>query len=110
MKTLYIIACCLFLTAIAFDLTCKNYYTTALMIRAKSMSFSDLERTKAIVLANTNGQTGFGFGLAGLFTAGLAVAAWIMSATMDRRDGKRFTPAIPLLLCVVYVFEMLTQV
>ena len=109
MKTLYVTACCLFLTAIAFDVTCKSYYGTAMVIRAKSLSFSDLERTKAIVLADTKNRIGLGFGLTGLSTAGLAVVAWIMSATRGRRDGKRLTPAIPLLLCVVYLFEMLTK-
>jgi hypothetical protein len=110
MKTLYIIACCLFLAAIAFDVTCKHYYTTAMVIRAKSMRFSDLEKAKAIVLADTKGRIGLGFGLTGLLTAGIAVAAWIMSATKGGRAGKRLTPVIPLILCVVYLIEMLTMV
>ena len=110
MKTLYIIACCLFLAAIACDETCKNYYTTAMVIRAKSMRFSDLEKAKAIALADTKGRIGLGFGLTGLLTAGIAVVAWIMSAIKGGRAGKRLTPVIPLILCVVYLMEMLTKV
>ena len=108
MKTLYVIACCLFLAAIVSDVTSKRHYATAAIGRAKSINLSDFERKTASDKSHAEVQIGTRFGITGMVAAGLGAAAWIASFTSGRRKGRRLTPVIPLILCVAYVMALLT--
>ena len=110
MKALYVIACCLFLTAFASEWVSEDHYTTAMVAIAKSIGLTEAEQTKAKALSIVEVQVGNRYCLAGLFAAGLGVAAWIVSFTRGRREGRRLTPVIPLVLCVAYVMELLKMV
>jgi len=103
MKPLYIIACCLFLAAIALDITAKRHFSAATRALAKSAGRGQLEKAQAWDKADAAVQVGSRFGFAGLVAAGLGLGSWFASFAKGKRQGKRLTPVIPLSLLIMYV-------
>ena len=107
MKTLYAIACCLFLAAIASKFVAEQHFATATIDRAKSYRLGDVQPMKSRHRSEAEVQIGNRFVFAGLPVAGLGIAAWIASSAQGRREGKRLTPIIPSVLCIAYVMSLL---
>jgi hypothetical protein len=106
-KLMYLIACCLFLAAIASNWSAERHYATAAITTAKSTKLDEFERNAAMHRPNAEIQIGARLGIAGLFAACLGVVAWVGSFTIGRRRGKRITPVIPLILCCTYLMQLL---
>ena len=107
MRTLYIIACCLFVTAISSNILAQRHFSTATMTRAKSTKLSPPDQMRSRETSKADILLGEKLTLTGLLAAVLGVTAWIASFVKGRHHGVRFTPTIPLFLCLAYVMNYL---
>jgi hypothetical protein len=103
MRSLYTIACCLFLTAITCDLIGKRYYAKAAGTVASMNELGGSERAQAAHESRTAARIGDFFSVAGLAAAGLAGLCWCGSLFRDNRQSRRYRWAISSTLLITYL-------
>lgn len=103
MKTLHILACCLFLAAIAADLCGKCYHSRAMRCNAELIRAGRFSDASARADAEAAMHTGNGLVALGMVTAAIGLIAWLSSAILAKWQGKRVAYALPLAVFVAYV-------
>jgi hypothetical protein len=103
MKTLYVLACGLFLTAIVADVCGKHCFATSAAFQAamtgtgpKDRALAKQESDAALVVGNQLCIIGFA-------TASLGLAAWLTSVVLANRQGRRAPLVVPLVMLVAYI-------
>jgi hypothetical protein len=110
MKTLHIMACCLFLAAIVADFGGKSYYSTAATTLAKAVAAGRTDDATARVEANAALSTGNRLTSLGMVIATIGLAVWLTSIILGRRQGRRMSPVVPLVMFAAYVLLFLLMV
>jgi hypothetical protein len=103
MKTLYVLACCLFLSAIAADFCGKYFYSRAMKLRAEASRAGENNAQSTIALSKRAMLNGNGFTALGMVMAMLGLIAWLISAILGKLHGKQPRHSIPLVMLVTYV-------
>ncbi len=103
MKTLYVIACCLFLAAIVLDGYGKHYASTAAQISAKAVEASESDRAFARQESDAGLHKCALLNGLGMVTAAAGLPVWLASLILAKRRGKRMSPVLPLVLFVGYL-------
>ncbi len=110
MKALYIIACCMFIAAIACQLNALRHAGQAATVLAKAVSADESGRAAANQEADASGRIHRKYSVAGMSAALLGAASWVGSWTEGRRTTRRLTPVWPLVLLIAYVMLNLVMV
>jgi hypothetical protein len=110
MKALYIIACCMFLAAIACQLKALGHAGHSTTVLAEAASLDESGRAMARQQADASLRIATTYSLAGVVTAGLGIALWAGSRIRGRRATGRLTPVCPLVLLIAYVMLSLVMV
>jgi hypothetical protein len=105
MKTLYILAWCMFVAAIVLDFCGKTFYSRAATGMARATMIDQEERLPAIEEAHAAARSADCFAWAGMIFAGLGLVFWVASMV----KGKNIT-LIPFLLFVAYIMLFLLMV
>ena len=112
MKTLYIVANCMLLCAIACDATAESYCASGMRAIARATAYGPRqgtpERETVELEAGAAVRSAGWFKPAGLLAAGIGVASWVASVVQGKRSGRRLTPVIPWVLFLTYamVFQL----
>ncbi len=110
MKALYIIACCMFIAAIACQVNASRHVGDALAVRAKALSADESGRAVAKQEGDASLAIAKKYTLAGAYAAVLGIVLWVGSWIKGRRTARRLTPVWPLVLLIAYVMLNLVMV
>lgn len=108
MKTLYIIACCLFLVAIASSLIGKRYHAVAIQVMNRSTGAESSLAVESFYKIYGLASKGHSFYLFGIEATVLGLGLWLVSFVIGRRKGQRLTQVLPIGLVIAYI--MLTVI
>ena len=103
MKILYILACCLLVSAVALDISGKNQYSFSARGRARSLKAQPAEQERIKQESQAALAIGNRLALAGMVAAVGGLVLWIASAIVGRMQERRLTPVLPLVLLAAYV-------
>jgi hypothetical protein len=110
MKMFYVLACCLFLAAITTDLAGKHYALQTATISAGAVAGSQSEQALAHLESDAAAHKSDFFTALGMVIAAIGLGAWLASAILGRRQGRRMRPIVPLAMFVAYVLVFLVIV
>lgn len=104
MKTLYVLACCLFLAAIAVDLAGKRCYSLAERYGGQHRrDLYEIDHSGEGLLSFDCLALGDHFTKLGVVMAAIGIVLWLASVIQGKRRSKRMWPVVPLVLLVAYV-------
>lgn len=89
--------------AVVLDLASKQRHSKAAGCLAKCLKAEQPEQESIKAESQVALKIGNRLSLSGLITIGIGVLSWVISAIRGRKENKRLTPVIPLVLLAIYV-------